>query len=112
MLNMMEPESTSQNWTDHAPPRRHRQPAATPSRSRIERAPVPPALWRIAPGDPGRAAWPRHPHAGQPRFCRGIAGLAQHRAGAYEQLLSEGYLEMRPGSGTYVAADLPDLPPE
>jgi GntR family transcriptional regulator/MocR family aminotransferase len=32
--------------------------------------------------------------------------------GAYEQLLSEGYLEMRPGSGTYVAADLPDLPPE
>src|SRR5260221_10823536 len=32
--------------------------------------------------------------------------------GAYEQLLSEGYLEMRPGSGTYVATDLPDLPPE
>lgn len=32
--------------------------------------------------------------------------------GAYEQLLSEGYLEMRPGSGTYVARDLPDLPPE
>ncbi|HVJ41467.1 MAG TPA: PLP-dependent aminotransferase family protein [Dongiaceae bacterium] len=32
--------------------------------------------------------------------------------GAYDQLLSEGYLEMRPGSGTYVAADLPDLPPE
>lgn len=32
--------------------------------------------------------------------------------GAYEQLLSEGYLEMRPGSGTYVAADLPDLLPE
>ncbi len=32
--------------------------------------------------------------------------------GAYEQLLSEGYLEMRPGSGTYVAADLPDLAPE
>jgi GntR family transcriptional regulator/MocR family aminotransferase len=32
--------------------------------------------------------------------------------GAYDQLLSEGYLEMRPGSGTYVAADLPDLPPD
>ena len=32
--------------------------------------------------------------------------------GAFEQLLSEGYLEMRGGSGTYVAGDLPDLTPE
>ncbi|MDY0872904.1 MocR-like pyridoxine biosynthesis transcription factor PdxR [Dongia rigui] len=32
--------------------------------------------------------------------------------GAFEQLLSEGYLEMRGGSGTYVAGNLPDLTPE
>jgi GntR family transcriptional regulator/MocR family aminotransferase len=32
--------------------------------------------------------------------------------GAFEQLLSEGYLVMRGGSGTYVAGDLPDLTPE
>lgn len=32
--------------------------------------------------------------------------------GAFEQLLSEGYLAMRGGSGTYVAGDLPDLRPE
>jgi GntR family transcriptional regulator/MocR family aminotransferase len=32
--------------------------------------------------------------------------------GAFEQLLSEGYLVMRGGSGTYVAGDLPDLRPE
>lgn len=32
--------------------------------------------------------------------------------GAFEQLLSEGYLVMRGGSGTYVASDLPDLTPE
>lgn len=31
--------------------------------------------------------------------------------GAFEQLLSEGYLVMRGGSGTYVAGDLPDLRP-
>lgn len=32
--------------------------------------------------------------------------------GAFEQLLSEGYLVMRGGSGTYVAGNLPDLTPE
>lgn len=32
--------------------------------------------------------------------------------GAFEQLLSEGYLVMREGSGTYVANNLPDFPPE
>lgn len=32
--------------------------------------------------------------------------------GAFDQLLSEGYLVMRGGSGTYVAGDLPDLTPE
>jgi GntR family transcriptional regulator/MocR family aminotransferase len=32
--------------------------------------------------------------------------------GAFDQLLSEGYLVMRGGSGTYVAGDLPDLKPE
>lgn len=30
---------------------------------------------------------------------------------AYDQLIAEGYLEGRRGSGVYVAADLPDLPP-
>jgi GntR family transcriptional regulator/MocR family aminotransferase len=32
--------------------------------------------------------------------------------GAFDQLLSEGYLVMRGGSGTYVAGDLPDLTPD
>src|SRR5689334_17294526 len=33
--------------------------------------------------------------------------------GAYEQLRAEGYFEARPGSGTFVASDLPDrmMPP-
>lgn len=44
-------------------------------------------------------------------------GLAQELSvsrvtvtGAYDQLIAEGYLEGRQGSGVYVAADLPDLP--
>lgn len=43
---------------------------------------------------------------------RGLAttlGLARNTVhGAYDQLLAEGYLETRHGSGTYVAASLPD----
>ena len=36
-------------------------------------------------------------------------GLARNTVhGAYDQLLAEGYLETRHGSGTYVAASLPD----
>lgn len=44
-------------------------------------------------------------------------GLAQELSvsrvtvtGAYDQLIAEGYLEGRQGSGVYVAADLPDIP--
>jgi GntR family transcriptional regulator/MocR family aminotransferase len=47
------------------------------------------------------------------RSLAGEFGVSRNTVlGAFEQLLSEGYLVMRGGSGTYVAGDLPDLTPE
>src|SRR5215216_1283550 len=43
------------------------------------------------------------------RALASTLGLARNTVhGAYDQLLAEGYLETRHGSGTYVAASLPD----
>lgn len=43
------------------------------------------------------------------RSLASILGLARNTVhGAYDQLMAEGYLETRRGSGTYVAASLPD----
>ena len=58
-------------------PRRRRRPRDPRARSRRRAAP-PPALWRAARGDPGRAATPRNPPAGDPHPGPRPGCRAQH----------------------------------